>query len=244
MRPIFVKGHLSFSVDDKRREFVHQNISIYGVNGLPWGTLDRVNDFGREIQVDVRIPGDDPIVFQTTATISREESLGSSQMGLKFLLDPSIQTRLEARIAKYGIYPTEYVRKYPRIPANELIQTYPLRALVTANKEENPSLTDMPLIFDVSNLSPNGVLLKTENQAALIFVPGDRIKMTLEPRGWFPVAVKVDGLICRLTDQVSVGSLNLVRYVGVKFTNVDEENRTAFLDLLKDILERLKMSGT
>ena len=33
---------------------------------------------------------------------------------------------------------------------------------------------------------------------------------------------------------------NLIRYLGIKFTKVDDLNKSAFLDLLKDILKRMK----
>ena len=116
--------------------------------------------------------------------------------------------------------------------------TFPLRALVYP---EGGTSTNTPIALLTSgNLSPDGILLHTENQAALNVRPGDRLSLMLEPRGWFPMSIKVQGLVCRVSDEMNPQSGNLMRYLGIKFTKVDDVNRTAFLDLLKDILARIK----
>ncbi len=234
--PVLVKGHLIFTLDDKRFEFVHQNISTHGVTGLPWGTLDKIAAFGRTVHVDVRIPGKPPIQFQTRAHITRETSAGDTQMGLRFEIDSATKKLVEGRIQENGFQPTEYIRKYPRIPSNHVIQTFPLRALVKSL--EKPG--EPQIVFDVTNLSPNGVLLVTENQSALSLQPGERIDISLEPRGWFPMPVAAQGVVRRISDELNLANRNLVRMIGVQFTALDDVNRSAFLELLKDILERLK----
>ncbi len=237
LAPVFVKGHLSFGLDGHSLEYIHQSISVFGVTGLPWKPLNPREHFGRTVSVSVRIPLHQPLSFKTSASILREQTLYSEGMGLRFLLDAELQGHLSAYIALHGFYPTEYVRKYPRIPSQVAIQTYPQRVLVVPAGEGTDA---QPMVFDVVNLSPNGVLLLTENQGSLSLLPGHRVHMTLEPRGWFPVPVRVQGLVCRVTDELNVSSNNLTRYLGVKFVRVDEPNKAAFLDLLKDILERMK----
>jgi hypothetical protein len=146
------------------------------------------------------------------------------------------------QIRRNGFYPTDHMRKYPRIPATSAISTFPLRALVVQQKLEGELVNDnQPIVYDVGKLSPNGVLLATENQIALSIIPNQRLEMTLEPRGSFPHQVKVQGMVCRITDSPSFETGNLVRFLGIKFTRVDDLNRAAFLDLLKDILERMKL---
>jgi hypothetical protein len=75
---------------------------------------------------------------------------------------------------------------------------------------------------------------------ALMMQPGEKIELMLQPRGWFPTQVKMQAQICRVTDDIHQVSGNLVRSLGVRFGKMDELNKTAFLDLLKDILEQLK----
>ncbi len=238
--PVFVKGHLRFALDEKSFEFVHQNISSHGVTGLQWGTLDKIASFGRTVIVDVRVPGKPPLQFQTKAHITREASAGATQMGLRFELDSSIRKQLDARILESGFQPTEYIRKYPRIPSSQVIQTFPLRALVKST--EKPG--EPQIVFDVVNLSPNGVLLVTENQSALAMQPGGRLEISLEPRGWFPMPVAAQGVVRRISDELNLANRNLIRMLGVQFTSLDDVNRAAFLELLKDILERLKQRET
>ncbi len=186
----------------------------------------------------MQILGKTPLDFETPATILREFTLFAEYFGLRFHLSGEQRSALEQAILAEGFLPTEHVRKYPRIPVMSAISTFPLR--VTAVPAGQQNLFEAPLVFDVKNLSPNGVLLSTESQIALVLAPGQRLNLTLEPRGSFPLQVQVEGLICRVTDDLDPESRNLTRYLGIKFTRVDEVNRAVFLDLLKDILEKLK----
>lgn len=237
IEPVFVKGHLSFCLDKQDFEFIHQNISVFGVTGLPWGPLNSRDHFSKEVMVSIRIASPAPLSILTRSEIMREHTTVGEHMGLKFFLEAESKAKLSALIQKHGFYPTEYLRKYPRIPANPSIQTFPLRALVYP---EGGTANNAPMVFDVGNLSPNGILIHTENQSALNMRPGDRLNLMLEPRGWFPMSIKVQGLVCRISDELNPQSGNLIRYLGIKFTKVDDVNRTAFLDLLKDILEKIK----
>jgi hypothetical protein len=235
---MFVKGHLAFTLDGKPHEFIHQNLSAYGVTGLPWGSLDPNAHFGRKVDVAIRIPAERAVQFNTPATILRETTLFGSHLGLRLLLTPAHRATMESLISKIGFTPTEYLRKYPRIPSAESIATFPMRVL---GMPEGANLNEhLPTTFDVGNLSPNGILLSTENVGAQEIRPGTRIDLVLEPRGWFPHSVRVLGLVCRVSEELHPTSGNSVRYFGIKFVKVDEPNRLAFLDLLKDILHRVK----
>jgi len=239
--PVFARGHLSFMLDGHTIEFVQQGISVFGVTGLSWAPLDSKKHFGCSTIVTIRITdAAKPFAISTSAFLTREQTLYSEQMGLRFNLSDEQKKLLGDHIKKNGYYPTEYVRKYPRIPSADTIQTFPLRVVGTlpANLREAESI---PVVFDVANLSPNGILLKTENQMALDIAPGQKLNLSLDPRGWFPVAVQIQGTVCRINDDLNLGNGNRIRYLGIKFTKVDEANRQAFLDLLKDILIRLKI---
>jgi hypothetical protein len=235
-----MKGNIRFELENHRFEFLQQHISQYGVNGLPWGELKASDHFGARIQCQVEINQTQTPAFAAAAHIVREYTATTETMGIRFDLPPAELKAVTDLIAKHGYTPTEFVRKYPRIPSNSIIQTYPTHALVSPDSSATLVLNDQSLVFDVVNLSPNGALLSTENQMALMMQPGERITLTLQPRGWFPTQVKMQAQICRVVDEVAQESGNLVRYMGVKFGKMDELNKTAFLDLLKDILEQLK----
>ena len=244
-KPVFIKGHLSFVQQGQRFEFVHQNISTYGVSGLPWGPLDKDASFGKRVEVDVRVTGDPLLAFRTQALITRERSQGAEQMGLRFVLVREIEVRLEQRINEKGFSPTDYVRKYPRIPSNEMIQTFPLRALLRplAKTATNKVTANSILIADVVNLSPNGALMRSQSQASMSILPGERFMITLEPRGWFPHQIEVQALACRVAEEIDPVSGNLTRLFGLKFTRVEGNHSQLYIDLLKDILIRMKAPG-
>ncbi len=237
---LFVKGHLTFTLDGHNLEFTHQNISTFGVAGLKWSPLSPQEHFGATIQATITCPAKEaPLLLKTEGHLIREITVQSDYMGIQFHLTDAQRKQLQECISKNGFYPTEYIRKHPRIPANKDIQTFPLRVLgiMKATQSSDPVTT---IVFDVANLSPNGILISTENQMAKIIRVGDYIQMILEPRGWFPTPIRVQGLICRITDNLDKTSGNFVRSLGVKFSKVDETNRNAFLDLLRDILEKVK----
>lgn len=250
MLPIFVKGNLRFSLDPDSSgpdvsgpkplelSFQNQNVSTWGSTGLPWGKLNPELHFGRAVRVEVDIlspPAPEPLRLGTTALITRETTRLGQHMGLRFDLRPEDSRKLAEIIRAKGFFPTEYLRKYPRIPSLPMIQTFPLRALILPN-----GAGEVPITVDVENLSPNGVLLSSENQQTLTIQPGALLNLVLEPRGWFPMPISAQGLVCRVSDELSRRTGNLIRSIGIKFTRIDETNRAAFVDLLKDILERFK----
>lgn len=238
---VFIKGHLCLRIPENPIEFLYQDLSVAGVSGLP-NTPGLKKYFGQTLEATLQIPSPQKTLsFNIKAKVLLEKTTLSEHIALHFQLTEADHAALLAQISANGFHPTSYVRKYPRIPSNQLIQTFPLRAQLTSQSEKIPAVQ---LTTDVVNLSPNGVLISTENQQALTLMPGDRIHLTLEPRGWFPVPIEAEGLICRLTEDLHPQSQNLTRLFGIKFTRMDSANKTAFLDLLKDILQQLKQLKT
>jgi len=239
---VFVKAHLSFELDGHSLEFVHQNLAPSGVSGLPWAPLSPLKHFGKKILIQVKLATPEPQAFKIHGIIFREQTQFSISMGIRFESNPPLLDLIRGQIRKYGFTPTEYMRKYPRLPADSDIPTFPLMAMVSAPAAETQaSLKSSPILFHVSNLSPNGILIHTENQVAMGYQAGERIQIVLDPRGWFPVSIKVAALVCRVTDELHPKNGNIIRSLGVKFLKVDDEHREAFLDLLRDILERIKV---
>jgi hypothetical protein len=241
--PLYVKGTLHFEIEKRKLSFPDRSISQYGLGGLPWGELQASEHFGVKVQCEVRLDSPDKVSFTAPAHIIREYTPTSESMGVRFDLSPEKLQPVVALISKHGFTPAENPRKYPRIPSNRAIQTFPTHAVVEADATATLALTDQLIVFDIRNLSPNGALISTENQMALMMQPGERIMLTLQPRGWFPTEVKMQAQICRVVDDIQQDSGNLIRSLGIRFGKMDEENKTAFLDLLKDILEQLKDSG-
>lgn len=240
------------TVDGSHYDFEAPHVSEFGAYGLQWGMLKPQEMFGKvaDISFRPRVQRQDADRdYRCEAIITRERSFHNQYMGLKFQLDERQRTELRQTIERSGYYPTDYMRKYPRIPAHAGLQTFPLKAIVSceATTELNKNgiqgqetVVSNPIVFDVLNLSPNGILISTENPMSHSFEPGDRLNMILDPRGWFPIQIKVKGLICRVIEDRNPKSHNIQRHFGIKFIQVDPENRNAFLELLRDILEQIK----
>lgn len=240
--PIFIKGDVQFELEPFRLEFPRKNISIFGMSGLPWHPLDPQEHFGMPIVAHVQIPGEQGFEFKTRAHLSRERTAYSKFMGIQFHLEKGHKEKLAQVIRERGSTPADYVRKYPRIPSLQSIQTFPLRVQLYMKRAWERD-TRVPLILDVGDLSPNGVLLYSESKAAFQIEPNDRIDLLLEPRGWFPHLVRVHGLVCRVTDDLNEDSGNPRRYLGIKFISFADPDKAAFMDLLKDILIRLRIDN-
>jgi hypothetical protein len=239
---MFIKGDISFTVDQRIFQFSQKNISLFGVTGLPWLLLKPDEHFGRSIFAEIKAGHPHEIVITTPAQILREYEIGSQKMAVRFHLDFDQSTQLEELIKKHGTTPNEYARRFPRIPSLKMIQTFPLRALVKMEKPavENEIQIGSSVICDVENISPNGILVSTENQISLSMMPGDSVHLTLDPRGWFPFQVQVQGTVRRITDDFNLESGNILRHIGIKFTHFRAADQKAFLALLKDILEQIK----
>ena len=238
--PIFIKGNLAFKVDDTPLEFAGQSISANGVTGLQWADFKAKDHLGREVSALLTLPEGGPLRIQTKAWITREHTQASTCIGLKFQMDAETRSRFEACVKMSGFFPTEYVRKYPRIHSDSGIQTFPLR--VTAMPEPRTA-SHLPVVFDIDNLSVNGILMHTESMVAAGFSPGAVLNLTIEPRGWFPMQISVQAVVCRVLEELNLSTGNLTRSLGVKFQRFDDTSRGAFMDMLKDILSRIKTQG-
>jgi hypothetical protein len=238
--PVIIKADLQFTIDDVTLDFEQHNISAYGAYGLEWSNPPPNKCLGKKVTVTINILSPEVVSFSAPALIMREKSSQKETMALKFDLKPSDRDQLNALIEKGGFYPTEYVRKYPRIPASQDVKTFPLKAIATVQQDEGPNDEPVSLIMDVENLSPGGIMLKSENHNAFAIQPGERFHIMLEARGDFHSQIHVMGLICRVIDEQEPKTGNLSRYFGIKFTHMDDQNRSAFLELLKGILTDIK----
>lgn len=238
--PIFLKADLSFDIDQHRIRIQNKPISANGVSGLHWAPLNPKEHFGRSVMATLHILVPNAVSLQTRASISRELSTQADHMGLKFYLDDSQKALLQEIVKEHGFFPTEYLRKFPRIPSDASIPTFPLRVIANLIPENRIRQDHLPIIFEIKNISPNGMLLTTENRLALSVKPGDRMRIVFEPRGEFMLRVVANGLICRIIDEIEPTTGNTIKFFGIKFVSLSDDNQAALLELLKDILERIK----
>lgn len=231
----FIRADLSFEIDGEKVELKGRPVSAYGATALPWGKLNPQDHFGMPLLCNVKVLAKKPFKFQTRAHLIREVTPSQKLMGVRFHLAPHQRAALDKCLSNEGSVSSEFNRKFPRIPASADLETFPLRAML---------LKPIPLILDVLDLSPNGIMVSTENMISRKLEPRSKVILSMEPRGWFPSPVRVEGQVMRITDDLYPGIGNLIRFVGIRFTRFDTANHQAFIDLMKTIVIRLQKNET
>ncbi len=235
---MFIKAHLQFELDGIPHRFQNLNLAASGVSGLHWNGLSPEKHYGGEVRLEIQTVTQHPETIRCRGRILREATQAGNHMGIRLVPDGAAAKLIDDQIRRFGFMPTDYVRKYPRVPADPLIRTFPLLAHAT---HSSGGIADGPTVgFNVINLSPNGILIRNDSTLSRQWRPGERIDLVLEPRGWFPVQVKIQAMICWIADERADDTGNDIRSLGLKFVKLEPEHRAAFLDLLQDILGKLQ----
>ena len=234
--PLYIKSNLTFSILDgkipKEFNFINQPVSPFGIAGLRWAHFDPIDHVGDEVKATVQVISSDPFTFSTDALLTAEATTDATYLGIKFYMNPSDQERLSAAIKKEGFYPTSYIRKYPRIPAIDTIYSMPVRAIVKT--------TETMIVFDIANISPNGILLQTENPTAVTLMPGSRITVQIEPRGDILQSFRFEGMICRIIMDKNPRTKNINRFLGIRLTKMEDAEKAIFQSVLKAVIANLQ----
>ena len=231
--PVFIKANFSISINGSNYGFTNQSISTFGISSLRWSYFDPSEMVGAEISVDVDVLTEPRYHFTTHGYVMTEETGTANYLGVQFKLDPKTHEELTHLIQREGFYPTQHIRKFPRIPAIPEISNMPLRAIGT--HENNEVFT-----FDIANISPTGMLVRTENPRAGLFLPRQRVKLQIEPRGDNLTPCRVEGLICRAFFMKNQKTGNIIRSFGIRFVKIAEADRQNFLEILRMVLNNLQ----
>jgi hypothetical protein len=228
--PIFVRSNFSFKLLGQEYSFTNQGVSLFGVSGLRWHNFAPIEHVGEQLTISVDVLTRNRFQFTAPAMITAEVTTDATYLGLKFYLQDQDREKLHQAIKAEGYYPTNYMRKYPRIPAWRNIARMPLRTIVTTRDGEL-------IVFDIANLSPGGILLHTENPNAAVYTPGANIHGQVEPRGGTFLPFQFDGMVCRLLLDQHPQSKNTNRFLGVRFLRLDPNQKENFLGILRAVLD-------
>lgn len=232
MQRIFIRANFTFKVAGREYNFLNHGVSVFGISGLNWPHSDPAMHVGQPTRVTIDVLARERFRFSTEALLTAEATTDAVYMGARFVISDADRKRLAAVIATEGFVPTNYIRKYPRIPAWPNIAQMPLRTVVQNELDEL-------IVFDVANLSPNGLLLHSENPKAAAYIPGSRIRAQVDPRGDFK-AFSIDGQVCRVMTDKSSQSGNIDRYLGIRIMRIPEHEKQNFLDILNAVLNKIK----
>ena len=231
---IFIKANYTFIAEGRSFSYVNQHISLFGVSGIKWSLFDPKTAVGRatKVQIELLVEGNRP-KFETPGEFTAERSSDASYLGIRFNLSPQNEQTLRDAIAKFGSVPSTHIRKYPRIPATAMISTMPMHVILKYGADL--------LSCRVANISPNGILLSTDNPKGMTIVPGERLHGHIEPRGDFSWNINFEGMVCRILEDWDSKTKNVVHYLGIRFMAFEPGHRSHFILLLQDILLRLKI---
>lgn len=241
--PKFLRGTVTVKDPSITAEYPKSLISASGVYGLRWPPLVPAKHYGKVLRVRVDlIIQNKPFTFEVPALVTREISMRSERMGLKFQF-PNKESRekVAAFVEKSGHTPNEYVRKYPRIPSQQFIEAFSIRANAMALPTAlNPDPKRIP--YRIGNLSPDGLLLLANNEEARNIRPGDTLDIALQGEQKIKtVEIRGKGRVFRCAQEIIDGGE--VFNLGVQIFKIDDKNRAEYYELLQMILKNIKATS-
>ena len=238
---VFLRADITFSVGDHTIHFDDRNVSSYGIFGLPWPPLTPSKHFGNRVELQLRFLSIKQLRIHTMATIVREITSTGEFMGLRLEMDTDSQQELKRLIQEHGYCPPEFIRKFPRIPSNDWIQSFPMQ--ITATPVSGSKALPSVFILEVRNVSLGGVMATSENPFGLQIQPKDVFDIVFEPRGPFKERIGARSRILRILEEPDLKTGNVRRHFGFRFQEMAEGDRSLYLDRIKQILNKVRVVG-
>lgn len=230
-RRFFIKADVQFPLGDKVYALKGVDLSAGGIYGVSIPEIDPIKYVGDTIVIRAEVKCAVPFEMSFSATVAAVISTDSSFLEFKYVLDDEAHKKVSAIIAKEGFEPTRHTRKYPRIPANGKLPSMPAHAIVQTAQGL--------VVFNVANMSPNGILLSSESPRAAMIMPGNIIDVQVEARGNLFNSFEFRGMVRRLEIYRHPDSQNIVYAIGVRFDSFPENNKAEFLEVLKTVVQDL-----
>lgn len=230
-RRFFIKADIQFPLGDKVYALKSVDLSISGIYGVSIPEIDPIKYVGDTIPIRVEVKCTIPFEMSLNATVAAVISTDASSLEFKYVLNDEAREKLRVVIQSEGFEPTRHIRKYPRIPANGNLPSMPAHAIV--------QLQQGLIVFDVANMSPNGILLSSESPRAAMIMPGATINVQVEARGNLFNTFEFKGTVRRLELYRHSKSLNIVYAIGVRFDSFPDGNKAEFLEVLKTVVHDL-----
>jgi hypothetical protein len=240
--PRYVEGNIWFNVDGLDVLLERQRVSYNGCFDLPWKTLNKEQHYGRKVHITVSLFGRESFAFECEAVIVNERTSGGAErMGIKFFhMDRQVRAGLDQFLDKFGKFPDNYSRRYPRLPAAQ----FELQAAVTCKVSlmmDGKGLPRTAFKTRVQDLNPEGLLLSSYDAKAGTLEFGNHVALELVTSGALgnfniPAEAKVRRILQerdsdRKLDQWSIG-LQIVR--------ISEEARRTYYEYLKNLLLKVR----
>lgn len=241
--PKVIRGTMTVEIDGQTLEYPRVHVTTSGVSGLKWPPLVPAKHFGKPVvcKVDISTPNQ-PCRFEVAGTITREMTARTERMGVKFhFRKPEIRNTINSFIEKSGVLPTDYTRKFPRIPSRQFTEEFKLAASVLATATAiNPS--PKRVSFQLGNLSPEGLLLSTRSDEARAIRPGDLVDIRIVNEGGILQFsdLRLRARISRITHELDPAAREEIWSLGVQFYRLEEHAKESYFKILETILKSLR----
>lgn len=231
-------------MEGRKYDMIQRLLHVSGeyaiISSLPWSGMDPFRHAHRRVQAKVRVLGAEAVHFTADAIIQPESTTTEENFSLKALISPEDHAALSQAIRQFGIEPQGTGRKYPRIPADRMIELFPVYVLGHLKGEAPKGSPVAPLVFKLGNMSPQGMLLVSQASSLDHLFPGCELELQIEPRGDFKETIELVAEIRRVSEDVDPKTDAITRHFGVKYTQITDQNKAHYLQLLKLILGTLK----
>lgn len=231
----YVPAKISFEAAGKTFEAGEHLMNAAGVMSFDWTQFDPMQTVARTVKVKAQLKNAASTAFDCAGYLTCEQTEKSKQLGLGLLLTDAQSKALNAVVDKEGVLPS-FARKFPRIPFMPAVGIMPERAILYQLRGQQSH----SICCDLDNISPTGLQIKSEDFRFGTLVPGATTVIELMPRGNNPNLISFEGIIRRIVRAYNTQSKNLTYSLGLNISSMDEENKTIFASLLREIVNQLK----
>ena len=233
--PRFVKGKVRFVYENETFDVGEHLLNLNGIPGFKWTRFEPMDVVGKACRASVSLSSSTPFEFSCDATMTCEEVTGRTDLGIAFNITQADGMKLGEIITKEGVLP-EYARKFPRIIFLENVGVMPSRAIL----KQSIGSENTEVVGDIVDMSPTGIQISTEDMRCAVTIPGEVWDVILQPRGGFASPVVFRGEVKRIIHSVDPKSYNAKRYFSMAITQITNEHKTMFTDLLRQVVTRIK----
>lgn len=227
----FIQANIQFSIDDKTYALKNVDLSLSGVYGLSIPELDALKHIGELVSIRAEVLTSHAFEIDLMATFAAVIGVDSSSVELKFEPGQDL-IRLREAIELEGFEPHKHARRYPRIPLANNLPNMPSHAIIQIN--------DDLIVFNVANMSPQGMQFWTESPRASAVMPGMKLSIQVEARGSQFNAFEFIGEVRRIELYRRYETKNIVYAIGVQLESFSEDSdKSEFLQTLRTVVNDL-----
>lgn len=228
---LFILANIKFSLGGKEYALEGVELSLGGVYGLSIQGFDTLKHIGELVSLRADVLTPQPFDVEIMATVATVIGIDSSTVEFKFEPGQDV-IRVREAIENHGYEPQKHARKYPRIPLANNLPNMPSHAIIQVGDEL--------IVFNVANMSPQGMQFWTESPRASAIMPAAKISVQVEARGAQFNSFEFQGEVRRIEIYRRYETKNIVYAIGVQLESfLEDDDKSEFLQVLRTVVNDL-----